>query len=137
LLRTGNVIPVHRFIKRLHAHSAIQMNKMDSTPGRKVWYQYWDRCPRTEDEFWAYFNYVHINPIKHGYVCPAYDELGDREDQTWIRRDDASGILQGLQSYPHSSLCYYLRTYGAEFLTNALVSYPLPDYSESKAVWRP
>ena len=36
------VILSHRFIKRLHGHGAIQVNKMDSTPGRKVWYQYWD-----------------------------------------------------------------------------------------------
>ena len=70
-------------------------------------------------------------------MCPTYDELGDREDRKRIRPDDASCILQGLQSYPYSSFCYYLSTYGAEFLTHALVSYSLPDYSVSIAVWRP
>jgi putative transposase len=137
LLRTGDAIPVHRFIKRLHGHSAIDLNKLDTTPGRKVWYQYWDRCPRNEEEFWAYFNYVHVNPIKHGYVNPAYNEFEKAQDRTPIGPDDALGILQYLQSYPYSSFHYYLRMYGAEFLTDALVSHPLPDYSESDIVWYP
>jgi putative transposase len=130
LLRTGSSIPVHRLIKRLHGSSAIGLNKLDNTPGRKVWYQYWDRCPRNEDEFWAYFNYIHVNPIKHGYVRLARGWLAAEGDVIRIGPDDALDVHECLQSYPHSSYHYYLRTYGAEFLTDALVRYPIPDYTE-------
>jgi len=37
-----------RFIKSFHGSSAIEINKHDGAPGRQVWYQYWDRFPRTE-----------------------------------------------------------------------------------------
>ena len=68
LLRTGESTSVGRFIKGLHSDSASRLNRADGAPGRQVWYQYWDRTPRDEDEFWAYFNYIHINPIKHKCV---------------------------------------------------------------------
>ena len=29
-------------IKRLHGQSAIEFNRMDNKPGRKVWFQFWD-----------------------------------------------------------------------------------------------
>ena len=66
LLQTGDTTPVHRFIERIHGKSAIELNKSDGTPGRQVWYQYWDRFPRGEHGFWASFNDIHTNPIKHG-----------------------------------------------------------------------
>ncbi|MBI5621730.1 transposase [Candidatus Falkowbacteria bacterium] len=40
-----------------------------SLPGRHcVWEQYFDRCISTEKEFYTYFNYINLNPIKHGRV---------------------------------------------------------------------
>jgi REP element-mobilizing transposase RayT len=51
LLKTSDVAPIYKFIKRLHGDSAIQLNKLDNTPGRQTWYQYWDRFPRNEGDF--------------------------------------------------------------------------------------
>jgi len=55
-------------IKRLHAITAIELNKIDSTVGRRVWYQYWDSHITFEKSYFARLNYVHQNPVKHGIV---------------------------------------------------------------------
>ena len=40
----------------------------DARPGRQVWWSYWDRCLWTEGDFWSRINYIHRNPVKHGYA---------------------------------------------------------------------
>jgi putative transposase len=42
-------------------------------PGRQVWYNYWDSCITHESSYWARLNYVHQNPVKHGFVADAGD----------------------------------------------------------------
>jgi putative transposase len=56
------------FMKRLNGRTAYELNALDGTPGRSVWYSYWDTCIRGERDFWTRFNYIHYNPVKHGYV---------------------------------------------------------------------
>jgi putative transposase len=131
LLRTGDVAPIYKFIKRLHGDSAIQLNKLDNTPGRKVWYQYWDRFPRNERDFWSYFNYIHINPIKHGYVQVSNGVLVVEGQKVKVVTGHALDVHQCLAQYPHSSYHYYLREYGEEFLSDAWMRYPIPDYLEN------
>ena len=57
-----------RLIQAIHSKSAISINKMDKQSGRKVWYDYWDECIRDQEDFYTKLNYIHLNPIKHGYV---------------------------------------------------------------------
>jgi len=64
------------FIKYIHRGSSREINKLDGCPGRKVWYQYFDRCIRCEREFYNYFAYIHCNPLKHGFVGE-FDRLAD------------------------------------------------------------
>ena len=42
------------------------INKLDRSEGRQVWYQYWDRCIRSERDLYTRLNYIHHNPVKHG-----------------------------------------------------------------------
>ena len=35
---------------------------------RRVWYQYREKIVRGEKDFYAYFNYIHHNPVKHGLI---------------------------------------------------------------------
>jgi putative transposase len=128
LLKTSDVAPIYRFIKRLHGDSAIQLNKLDSTPGRQVWYQYFDRFPRDECDFWAYFNYIHVNPIKHGYVQISDDVLIVEGKRVQVAAGRALDVHLCLAQYPYSSYHYYVREHSAEFLTGAWMRYPIPDY---------
>ena len=58
-------------IQGLHSISAKFVNATDKTPGRQVWYNYWDSCITHESSYWARLNYVHQNPVKHGLVADA------------------------------------------------------------------
>lgn len=57
-----------KLINHLQGSTSHQFNKVDNQQNRKVWYSYWDRIIRDEDVFWTKFNYIHYNPVKHGYV---------------------------------------------------------------------
>lgn len=56
------------FMKRLNGGVSRKLNLLDHQQGRAVWYSYWDTCIRGERDFWTRFNYIHYNPVKHGYV---------------------------------------------------------------------
>ncbi len=63
-------------IKQLHGTTARAWNLEDGMTGtRRVWYKYSDRRLRNEDHFYRALNYVHVNPVKHGYVRDPYDWL--------------------------------------------------------------
>ena len=56
------------WITSIHSNSARPLNEEEGTPGRQVWYQYWDTTLWTEGDLWSRISYVHRNPVKHGYV---------------------------------------------------------------------
>jgi putative transposase len=68
-----NPLTLEKLIRQIHSKTAIELNKMDKTPGRKVWYNYWDTCITHETSYYARLHYVHINPVKHGLVENAED----------------------------------------------------------------
>jgi len=57
-----------RFIGHLHTVTAKETNRQDETPGRKVWFQYWDSHLTYPRSYLARLNYVHCNAVKHGLV---------------------------------------------------------------------
>jgi len=60
-------------MQAVHSISAIEVNRIDEQPGRKVWYNYWDSCIDDETSYLARLRYVHMNPVKHGIVENAED----------------------------------------------------------------
>jgi putative transposase len=52
----------------LHTRTAGWINKLDDSPGRKVWHNFWDTKLTYEKSYLARLNYVHQNPVKHGIV---------------------------------------------------------------------
>ncbi|HEX5839094.1 MAG TPA: transposase [Anaerolineales bacterium] len=55
-----------KLIRQLHSITAIELNKWDQTPGRQVWFNYWDTCITYERSYLARLHYVLMNPVKHG-----------------------------------------------------------------------
>jgi putative transposase len=55
-------------IRALHAETALAVNRLDQTPGRQVWFQYWDTHLTFERSYLARLNYVHNNPVHHKLV---------------------------------------------------------------------
>lgn len=56
------------WIQALHRDTAREWNREDTAPGRQIWYEYWDTTLWTQGDLWSRINYVHNNPVKHGYV---------------------------------------------------------------------
>ena len=73
--------------------------------GRQVWHNYWDTCVRTEADYWTRFNYIHYNPIKHGYV-------------------------KQFSNWPFSSYGYYLERRGEGWLLDVIERYPVIDFTD-------
>lgn len=90
---------ISKFINHLHGGTSREINLLDSCPQRKIWQKYCDKEIRDEDEFWTRFNYIHYNPVKHGYV---------RHPEDW----------------KHSSYKYYIGLKGEEWLNDCWESYP-------------
>ncbi|NLF07675.1 MAG: transposase [Pirellulaceae bacterium] len=89
----------------LHGKTSFEMNGNDGTRGRRVWYRCMDRCMRSEAHYYTTLNYIHNNPIKHGYA------------RKWT-------------DWPYSSIHWYLSTKGREWLLDAWRSYPVLNYGD-------
>jgi putative transposase len=87
----------------VHGPTARYWNLEDNSPGRKVWYRFTDRAIRSERHYYATLNYIHYNPVKHGWVTSPYD---------WM----------------DSSIHWYLEYRGREWLRDSWTRYPVRDY---------
>ncbi|MFN3653647.1 MAG: REP-associated tyrosine transposase [Armatimonadota bacterium] len=86
------------FIRHLHSASARALNALDGTPGRRVWYQYWDTLMTHQTSYLARLNYVHHNPVKHGLA--ADPETYRWCSAGWFRQEARIDIYRLVQSFP-------------------------------------
>jgi len=91
--------------RRNHGSTSHQWNMEDNANGRKVWYRFSDRAIRSERHYYTTINYIHYNPVKHGFVNSPYD---------WVE----------------SSVHWYFETFGREWLRDSWVRYPVLDYGK-------
>jgi putative transposase len=90
---------------KFHGRSSHAWNGEDDCRGRKVWFRCFDRQIRSLRHFWASVNYVHHNPVHHGYV------------------DKWSG-------WPWSSASEFLEKFGREKAEKIWREHPLLDYGK-------
>jgi putative transposase len=64
---------VRRLTAKVHGLSARELNLLDGTPGRTVWYRCWDTRITYEKSIMARIAYVHYNAVRHGIVQRAED----------------------------------------------------------------
>jgi putative transposase len=62
---------LRQVIQRIHSLTAREVNRLENTSGRRIWFQYWDSCITYEKSYYPRLNYVHNNPVKHGLVPDA------------------------------------------------------------------
>ena len=87
-------------LKSLHGSTSRAWNQVDGLVGkRQVWYRYSDRMIRDENHFFRTLNYIHYNPVKHGYVGDVY---------AWV----------------WSSIWMYLDNCGRDWLRENWIKYP-------------
>jgi putative transposase len=64
-------VNLRQLISQLHKKTARQINQVDDTQKRRVWFQFWDSHITFEKSYLARLNYVHNNPVHHGIVNAA------------------------------------------------------------------
>jgi len=107
MIRLSKAGDLPLFIKHLNGRSSFELNKLENKPGRKIWYQYFDRCIRDQVDFWRHFNYIHNNPVKHGQ-CRNLAEA---------------------ESYPFSSAGKWVKIKGEEWWLGCFREYPIVDFT--------
>ena len=105
LLQAQDLSDVSETLRLLHSRIATEINGRQKQRGRQVWYRFTDRLIRNERHYWATVNYIHFNPVKHGYVDQA-------------------------QNWAWSSVHDYLATQGKEWLERAGKDFPFEDYGK-------
>lgn len=103
VLAEVNLDVIRKLVAKLHNGKSTQWNREDAEPGRKVWHRFSDRQIRNERHGYATLNYIHANPVKHGYVKDA-------------------------RAWPWSSLHKYLHDFGRDRLRQWWSEYPVGDY---------
>jgi len=59
---------VARLVRALHAATAGALNREEGTPGRSVWFQYWESRLTYAKSYFVRLSYVHQNAVHHGIV---------------------------------------------------------------------
>lgn len=90
---------------KLHGGLSHAWNGEDGNRGRQCWHRISDRAMRSDAHVWATVNYVHHNPVRHGYVSK------------WTE-------------WPWSSAHDYLRDMGREEAARIWKAYPLDEYGK-------
>jgi putative transposase len=77
-----------KFVASYHKFTALRWNIDDDLVGRKVWWNYWDTCIRSQDDYLNRLRYIFWNPVKHGLVeQPAqypYGNYADFMEEEWF-----------------------------------------------------
>lgn len=55
-------------LKLLHGRTAFLWNGEDACRGRRVWSGILETSMKSDRHFWASMNYIHNNPVRHGYA---------------------------------------------------------------------
>jgi len=105
LVTTERIRELRKRLGQFHGRSSHKWNGEDSARGRKVWYNCFERPMKSQRHFWATLNYVHHNPVHHGYVG-------------------------GWEEWPWSSAAEYLKRVGRARAIETWKRYPILDYGK-------
>ncbi len=105
LFRTEKLEELKAKVGKFHGRTARSWNLEDNRIGRKVWCNFFDRKIKSKRHLWASINYIHNNPVHHGYT------------NKW-------------QDWAFSSANSYLESVGREEAIRIWKEYPVLDYGK-------
>jgi putative transposase len=106
LVRTEWIKALRKAIGQFHGRTSYRWNLEDEQRGRQTRFNCFDRPIKSNRHFWASVNYIHHNPVKHGYV------------ETW-------------QDWPWSSAPEYLERVGQTTAQKIWREFPILDYGKN------
>jgi putative transposase len=81
----------------LHVKTAEWANKLDHTPGRQVWFNFWDTKLTHQRSYFTRLNYVHQNAVKHRLVPVACQYPWC--SAAWFERSAAPAIVKSIYRF--------------------------------------
>jgi len=105
LVEATNILKLLHELGRFHGRTSHAWNGEECKRGRQVFHRALERFMRSERHFFATINYVHNNPVHHGYV------------RLWA-------------DWPWSSAAEYLAQMGRVEAARVWAEYPVRDYGK-------
>jgi putative transposase len=99
VLQTRDLRKTVRDLGKIHGRSSFSWNGEDQARGRSVWHSCADRRIRNESHLWATINYVHHNPVRHGY-CDRWQEWPYSSASSFLESEGRSRALEIWNRYP-------------------------------------
>ena len=109
LVHTGQLKALLGALGQLHGRTSRRWNLEENTLGRKVWFNCAETMMKSDRHYWATLNYVHHNPVHHGY------------ETRW-------------QDWPFSSAPAYVAEVGRDVAMKTWKAYPVLEYGKD---WDP
>ncbi|MBU6398690.1 MAG: hypothetical protein KGS61_00095 [Verrucomicrobia bacterium] len=81
----------------LHVKTGEWVNRLDATPGRKVWFNFRETRLTYQKSYLARLNYVHQNAVKHGLVPGANQYPWC--SAAWFERESSSAIVKSIYRF--------------------------------------
>jgi putative transposase len=85
------------FLRKLHSNVGKRLNQLDKTPGRQVWYQFYDTHITYEGSYYARLKYVNENPVHHGLVAAASNYRWC--SAAWFQREATTAFQKTVASF--------------------------------------
>lgn len=104
LVRVVDFNCLSSLFRSIHGPLARQWNIEDNVSGQ-VWHSFSDRAIRSERHYYTTLNYIHYNPVKHGWAKSPY-------------------------AWAESSVKWYLDAMGRDWLRSSWVEYPVRDFGK-------
>lgn len=105
LVEAMDIASLRQSLGQFHGRTSFEWNKEDKAKGRKVFHGSAETIMKSERHFQATLNYIHHNPVKHGYV------------EKW-------------QDWPYSSAAMYLQAVGQNAALQHWREYPIEQYGK-------
>jgi putative transposase len=84
-------------LRTLHVKTAAWINKIDHTPGRQVWFNFWETKLTYERSYLARLAYVHQNAVGHGLVSVASQYPWC--SAAWFEREASPSMVQSIYRF--------------------------------------
>jgi len=100
--RETDAMTLKTMTAQLHEVSTKRLNRIDQTPGRKIWFNYWDSRITYASSYYARLTYVHNNPVHHGITKTAEEYRWC--SRGWLERSASRAFINQLDGFKTDSL---------------------------------
>ncbi len=99
LVRTDALKELVREIGKMHGRASFHWNDEDGARGRTCWHRCADRRIRSDRHFYVAMNYIHHNPVKHGYA-ERWEQWPFSSAADYLAQVGRDDVLRQWQKYP-------------------------------------